>query len=104
MSDHTGDETITVTTTRGEIRIRAELFDSCRGEQFGAVIARDPAGRLAAYLDYSLFEGAAHVQSPEIAPDLRRQGLAPAMRRALRRAYPNRPFKPHGIRVISLGQ
>lgn len=97
------DETVIVRTTRGEVRVRAELFDSYRGEKFGSVIASDPRGLLAGYIDYSLFDGEAHIKFAEIAPDVRGQGLALKMCRALRRAYPDHVVK-HGFTVISVGQ
>jgi ribosomal protein S18 acetylase RimI-like enzyme len=95
------DETTVVKTTRGEVRVRAELLDSHRGEKFGSVLALDPDGRVAGYIDYSLFEGEAHIKFAEIAPDVRRQGLALKMCRALRRAYPDHTVK-HGFTVINI--
>jgi ribosomal protein S18 acetylase RimI-like enzyme len=95
-----GDETLVVETTRGHIRVRAELFDSHRGEKFGAIIALDPDKRVAGYIDYSLFEGEAHIKFAHIDADVRGQGLARKMVRSLRLAYPDHSIT-HGDTVIS---
>jgi ribosomal protein S18 acetylase RimI-like enzyme len=94
------DTTYNVNTTRGEVRVRAEIFDSHRGEQFGSVLAFDTHDRLAGYLDFSVFDGEAHVKFAEIAPDLRGQGLALRMCRALRSTFPNHAVT-RGATVIS---
>ena len=97
------DRIYTINTTRGEVRVRAEIFDSHRGEQFGSVLAVDPRGLLAGYIDFSAFDGEAHIKFAEIAPDVRGQGLALKMCRALRHTYPNHAIT-HGATVISVGQ
>jgi len=94
------DKTYTVNTTRGEVRVRAEIFDSYRGEQFGSVLAFDTQDRLAGYIDFSALDGEAHIRFAEIAPDLRGQGLALKMCRALRSTFPDHAVT-RGATVIS---
>lgn len=63
-------------TTIGTLTIRNEVWDSHRRELFCSVLALDKDSRVQGYIDYSVYEGEAHIKYIEVADEIRRQGVA----------------------------
>jgi ribosomal protein S18 acetylase RimI-like enzyme len=53
-----------------------EVTDSHRGEMFANIVARDGRGRGVGYVEYSIFQGAPHLEFIEVAKRARRKGVA----------------------------
>lgn len=65
-----------------------DIFDSRQGESFGRVIATDKDGKVVGSVDFSEFDDEIAIKFIEVVPELRREGIATALRNKIKEEFP----------------
>ena len=82
------------------LRYWNDVSDHHSGETFGAIYATpgeaSPEAKLAARLTYSIYEDGIHIKMIEVAPDIRRRGVATKLYQKLQETYPDKKII-HGV-------
>ena len=70
------------------IQYSNNVVDAHGGELFGEILARGTNGRLAGYIEYSVWMNEVHVKMIQTHKDVRRNGVARSMMKKLQEEYP----------------
>ncbi len=91
------------TTIKEEINISdINIIDSKADESFGEIYAYDKTGNRIGELKFSKYKNEIGIEEIEVDPEMRRKGIATAMRKKLQETYPETTIEGYGI-ISELG-